>query len=96
MSRGIGKTQQTILDTLAANIDPDWKTANPMFVMELAGALSLRDNQIRRAVRSLEARGLVRVEKMSGNLYVRLITASDRRAALEPMIAAGMRRRAAG
>ena len=38
-----------------------------MSVMELAGALGLRDNQVRRAVRALEARELVMVIKLGGS-----------------------------
>lgn len=96
MSRGIGRTQQTILNTLAAwPKDPVWLTTQCPSVMELAGALGLRDNQVRRAVRSLEVRGLVRVGKDGGNLYVRLITASDRRVDLA-VVAAKAKDRALG
>ena len=60
MSTGIGKTQQRILDTLAAS------ERGHLTVIELATALGLRDNQVRRAVHSLAGRGLVALTKEAG------------------------------
>jgi biotin operon repressor len=55
ISKGIGKTQQRILDALADAPSPDFY----MTVRQLASRIGCSDNQIRRAVRSLESRGLV-------------------------------------
>ena len=52
MSTGIGRTQRRILDELA-------KSDGRLTVIELATALGLRDNQIRRAVHALADRELV-------------------------------------
>jgi hypothetical protein len=63
MSRGIGKTQQRILDELASIEPPkrDWLliVGGSLTVMELAERLGIPDRQVRRAVRALEDRGLV-------------------------------------
>ena len=59
MSRGIGKTQQAILDALAADDDPC------LTVAELAERVTVSERQIRRAVRSLEDRRLVVITKRS-------------------------------
>jgi hypothetical protein len=53
MSKGIGKTQQRILD-IVDNAEFPFTT-----VAELAEAIGCSDRQIRRAVRSLESRGLL-------------------------------------
>lgn len=103
MSRGIGRTQAAILDTLADlppkrdvwGVFPSWLT-----VMELAERLGLRDNQVRRAVRALEGRGLVRVTKDTGpsgaELSLRLATERDRRLDALVRAAAERDRRLAG
>lgn len=58
MSRGIGKTQQAILDALADDTEQLARS-----VRELAEQLHLPMNQTRRAARALEARGLVAITK---------------------------------
>ena len=60
VSRGIGKTQQAILDALAADNDP-WLTVSR------TGRANhqVSERQIRRAVRSLEDRRLVVITKRS-------------------------------
>jgi hypothetical protein len=67
MSRGIGKTQQRILDELAS-IElpkPDWLliVGGYLTVMQLAERLAISDRQIRRAVRAFEERGLVVINR---------------------------------
>ena len=59
MSRGIGKTQQAILDELSAG---------RLAVTELAERLSVDDRQIRRAVYALADRGLVNLYKVTHQL----------------------------
>jgi biotin operon repressor len=54
VSKGIGKTQQRILDALA-----DEKKYLPLTVPDLAERIGCSERQIRRAVHSLEDRGLV-------------------------------------
>jgi hypothetical protein len=56
-SRGIGKTQQRILDALAAA--PQFMGVTGVTVGELVSQIGCSDNQIRRALRSLKRRGLV-------------------------------------
>ncbi len=58
MSRGIGKTQQRILDELAATTNRWYLT-----VVELAERLGVSDRQVRRAVHSLHGHGLVVLTK---------------------------------
>ncbi len=59
MSRGIGKTQQAILDEL---------TAGHLAVAELAERLGVGDHEIRRAVHALADRGLVNLYKVAHQL----------------------------
>ena len=59
MSRGIGKTQQAILDELSAG---------HFAVTELAERLGVSDRQIRRAVHALAERDLVNLYKVSTQL----------------------------
>jgi hypothetical protein len=54
MSKGIGKTQRAILDTLANEHE-----APALTVIGLAERIGVSDSQIRRAVRALEGRKLV-------------------------------------
>lgn len=58
MSRGIGKTQQRILDELAAATDRS-AVYNCLSVAELADRIGSSDRQIRFVLQSLEQRGLV-------------------------------------
>jgi hypothetical protein len=57
ISRGIGKTQQRILDALAG--DDGFTDVAGVTVDDLVSQMGCSDNQIRRALRSLERRGLV-------------------------------------
>jgi hypothetical protein len=57
ISRGIGKTQQRILDALAE--DDGFMDVAGVTVDDLVAQIGCSDNQIRRALRSLERRGLV-------------------------------------
>jgi hypothetical protein len=59
MSRGIGTTQQAILDTLAASEHGN------LTVTALAGEIGVSISQARRAARSLEARSRVVITKES-------------------------------
>ena len=59
MSRGIGKTQQAILDELSAG---------RLAVAELAERLGVSDSQIRRAVHELDDLGLVNLYKVTHQL----------------------------
>ena len=61
MSKGIGKTQQAILDALAAE-----KELAALTVVELAQRLGASPRQIRAAVHSLAGRGLVVLTKQYG------------------------------
>jgi hypothetical protein len=59
VSKGIGRTQQAILTALA-----DEELPTSMTVAELAQRIDRSDGQIRRAVRSLESRGLVILQRI--------------------------------
>ena len=59
MSRGIGKTQQAILDELSAG---------HLAVTELAERLGVNDRKIRRAVHELDDLGLVNLYKVTHQL----------------------------
>ena len=59
MSRGIGKTQQAILDELSAG---------HLAVTELAERLRVNDRKIRRAVHELDDLGLVNLYKVTHQL----------------------------
>ena len=59
MSRGIGNTQQAILQELSAG---------HLAVTELAERLDVSDGQFRRAVRALADRGLVNLYKVTHQL----------------------------
>lgn len=56
MGRGLGKLQRAVLDAIAAS-EYAWVTTS-----ELAEATGAVPREVRRAVRALEARGLVTVE----------------------------------
>lgn len=70
MSRGIGKTQQRILDELAGIEIPPWRLIPDRWnygltVVELSTRLGVSDRQVRRAVRALEDRALVVITRES-------------------------------
>jgi hypothetical protein len=64
VSRGIGVAQREILDYLSGDREP------ACTVVSLAYELDRDERQIRRAIRSLERRGLVAVTKMYGRTPV--------------------------
>jgi predicted ArsR family transcriptional regulator len=61
VSRGIGKTQQRILDELDAS-----ERQTPLTVVELAERIGVSDRQIRRAVHALANRKLVLLDLEPG------------------------------
>jgi hypothetical protein len=63
MSRGIGKTQQAILDALAEDTEHD----GCLTTAELAERVGVGDGQVRRAVYSLEQRHLVVLDRGPGD-----------------------------
>jgi hypothetical protein len=70
MSRGIGKTQQRILDELVSIEQPPvqlipWPQDYALTVMDLAHRIGISDRQVRHAVRSLEDRELVVITRGS-------------------------------
>jgi predicted ArsR family transcriptional regulator len=61
VSRGIGKTQQRILDELAGS-----GRQTPLSVVELAERIGVSDRQVRRAVHALADRKLVLLDLQLG------------------------------
>lgn len=109
MSRGIGSRQRHILDRLAAGGDglvalSAWEV-EPGYVSSYALAHSIRDAEptrsersaVQRAIRKLEARGLVELLPGKAELCLRLPVSDEQREArhlreqMAALIAGGMR-----